>query len=156
MITPSCSQVVLPLAGGRSDELAAAELMRAVRRAGLDLRRRLSVSFVIEFAGRRDDAFAAATSMRQSDWSGALYGDAGGWALRLNRSRRLTRDAVHADVTEVHRVAEQFGGRVRGVTIEDLQQDDVWGLMAASLQTGSRRRGDRHEPAAQVVRQQVR
>jgi len=139
LVTP---QVVVPLAPRRTDELAAAALLDMVRREGLDLRRRMCVAYVIDFAQRREDAYAAERAMRATDWDTALYGDASGWVLRLSRSRRLTADAVTGDLTDVNLLAERCHGQVRGVAVEDLQPGDVWSEMASQLQTGGRRRSD--------------
>ena len=135
-------QVVLPLAGYGSGELGAAALVGLARDAGLDLRRRMFVAFVIDFAGQREDAYAAELSVRDTNWDSALYGDATGWVLRLSRSRQLTRDVAAADLAEVTALAARYCGQVRGAAVEDLRHDDVWGELAARLQDGGRRADD--------------
>ena len=143
--------VVMPLAGCSPDELGAAAVIALARDDGLDLRRQLFVAFVIDFGPQREDAYAAARSVRDTDWGSALYGDATGWVLRLSRIRLLTREAVTDDLTEVHQLAARCRGRVRGVTVEDLRQDDVWGALAARLQDGSRRSSDANAVAAASI-----
>src|SRR4051794_34942127 len=143
-------QVVMPLAGCSSGELGAAALLALARDGGLDLRRRLLVAFLIDFGTQREDAYAAARSVRDTDWDSSLYGDVTGWVLRLSRIRQLTREAVTDDVTEVHHVATRCRGQVRGVTVEDLRQEDVWGELASRLQDGSRRSNDSTAPAAAI------
>lgn len=135
-------QVLMPLAGCSPDELGATAVIALARDQGLDLRRRMFVAFVIDFGAQREDAYAAARSVRDTDWDSALYGDATGWVLRLTRIRQLTREAVSDDLTEVHQVAARCRGRIRGVSVEDLGQDDVWGALAARLQDDSRRSSD--------------
>ena len=143
-------QLVLPLAVRRTAGLEAVDLVSALRREGFDLRRRMSVAYLVEFGARREDAYAAAQLTRNTDWDSALYGDASGWVLRLSRTRRLTPESALEDVTEVRLLAQQSRGEVRGVTVEDLRQDDVWGDMAAQLQGGSRRHEDERAAAALI------
>jgi hypothetical protein len=157
MVSGVTQQLVVPLAVHGTDELGAAALLSVLRRDGVDLRRRMFVAYFIDFAAQREDADAAALSVRNTEWDHALYGDVTGWVLRLSRTRRLTREAVLADVTEVRRLAAAHRGVVRGVTIEDLRQDDVWSGMASRLESGSRRREDETAaaPAIPVPRQHV-
>jgi hypothetical protein len=141
-------QAVVPLAVRRTDELDAADVVSMLRRQGFDLRRRMFSAYVVDFGARREDACSAAQSVRNTEWDSALYGDASGWVLRLSRTRRLTPESVHEDVAEVRLLAGQSHGQVRGVTVEDLRQDDVWAEMASQLQGGSRRRSDQSATAA--------
>jgi hypothetical protein len=148
-------QAVVPLAVRRTNELDAADVVSMLRREGFDLRRRMFIAYVVDFGARREDAYAAAQSVRTSDWDSVLYGDASGWVLRLSRTRRLTPESVLEDVAEVKLLAKQSHGRVRGVTIEDLRPDDVWGEMAAQLQSGARRRSDHSDAAIPQPRQDL-
>jgi len=144
------AQVVLAFAVSRTDRAEAAEVVSALRREGFDLRRRLFVAYVIDFATRREDASAAARAVRNSDWDSALYGDASGWVLRMSRTRCLADDAVLDDVTEVKRLARRHHGEVRGAAIEDPRHDDVWTEMAARVQGDHRRPADELLLSAQV------
>jgi hypothetical protein len=135
-------QVVVPLAGDGTAELAATNLVDELRREGFDLRRRMFIAYVVDFGPRREDAYAAERATRDTKWDSALYGDASGWVLRLSRTRRLTPGSALDDLVEMRLLAQQSHGHVRGVTVEDLRQADVWGEMAAQLQSGSLRRAD--------------
>jgi hypothetical protein len=139
---------VVPVASGGADECVAAAVIAQAREAGLDLRRRMFVAFVIEFGPHREDAYAAERSLRGSDWSTALYGDATGWVLRLSHSRQVTRDTVAADVAEVNDVAARCHGQVRGAAIEDLHHDDVWAELAGRLHDSDRRADDARDGGA--------
>ena len=138
----------MSLAGRSSGEVSVAALIDRARNAGLDLRQRMFVAFVIDFGAQREDAYAAARLIRNTEWDSALYGDTTGWVVRLSRTQRLTSAALADDITEVNRVCRH--GSLRGITVEDLRQDDVWGEMAARLQDGSRRSDDASAAAASV------
>ena len=138
------SQIVVPVASG-ADECAAAAVIARARDEGLDLRRRLFVAYVIEFGPHREDAYAAAHFVLDSDWSSALYGDATGWVLRLSHSRQVTRETVAADLAEVNDIAARGHGHVRGAVVEDLRHDDVWAELAGRLCDSDRRTDDANE-----------
>jgi len=140
-------QVVLALAGNRAPELEAIPLIALLRRAGFDLRRRMFMAFVVDFADRRDAAYDAIHFLEDSGWDASLYGDRSGWVVRMSRSRRLTSDAARDAITEVKQLAARFAAHARGVTLEDLHNEDCWAEMASQLRDRRRRHAETHRPA---------
>jgi hypothetical protein len=126
-------QVTMALSAQSSDDVEAAGVVAELRRRDFDLRRRMFLSFLIDFAGGRDAAFRGLRLVESSDWDSALYGDTSGWVLRLSRTRRLTPASVVQAVSDVRRLARGCDGVVRGVSVEDLRNEDCWGAMAETL-----------------------
>jgi hypothetical protein len=144
------ARVVVPIARDRTGEADVAALIRVVRNAGLDLRQRMFVAFVIDFGVQREDAYAAARLLRDTDWNSSLYGDPTGWVVRMCKTQRLTSAGLAADLAEVNRVSDSCRGQVRGITVEDLRQDDEWSAMATRLQDDGRRADDANLTVAAV------
>jgi hypothetical protein len=126
-------QLTMALTVQSSDEVEAAGVAAEMRREEFDLRRRMFLSFLIDFAGGRDAAYRGLRLVESSDWDSALYGDTSGWVLRLSRTRRLTPASVVQALSDVRRLAGSCDGVVRGVSVEDLRSEDCWGAMAEAL-----------------------
>jgi hypothetical protein len=139
-------QLVFPLAVNRAPELEAIALIGLLRRAGFDLRRRMFVSFAVDFADRRDAVYDVVRSLTDTTWDASMYGDRSGWVVRMSRSRRLTSEAAQDAITDVKQLAARFRGHVRGLTVEDLHREDCWGEMASQLRDRGRRRADASRP----------
>ncbi|MGB8650780.1 MAG: hypothetical protein WCD35_08975 [Mycobacteriales bacterium] len=140
--------------------LNAVALHTELRRRGFDMRRSVSVTYLVGTGTDREAAYVMRRRAAADGWQATLYGDRSGWVVRLSRIGLAQLPLLVQDCRYVEDLTRPFGGQVRGVDVEDVHLDDLWDTLAARLEAGQpapgpsgrfiplqRRSGRDHDPS---------